>query len=283
MLDYSWLNLVIDWQGAAGMTAGSDAVEQFERHDPRRAMEDAHLRLRALIDSGALPTDRDFSRAELAGFTGVSRGPLRGAIRLLREEGLIEAQPHRRYRIAQFDPWDVDAACGSRVLLEALAMRLSLPLLGRADLESAYHALLDMEADPEPGVSARWHRAHHRFHRSFTSNAPALLQARLVAGAEHGERHVRRLAQNGVPAQARIGQDHRRIHELVAARDHEAAIARTARHLAWAAVRLLNDTVPTFEPTATRAAVAFVAGGGSTEAAGTAPSRSHAHDQALTP
>ncbi|MER6977005.1 GntR family transcriptional regulator [Streptomyces carpinensis] len=273
MLEYSWLNLAIDWQGAAGMTAGSDVLDQFEQPAPRRAAEDAHRILRELVHSGALPEDREFSLAELAEFIGVSRGALRGVLRKLQEEGLIEAEPHRRYRATRLDAWDVDTRYGSRVLLEALGMRLSLPLLDQADLEDAYQALLDMEADPEPGVSARWHRAHHRFHRALTRHAPVLLQTQLTERAKHSERYVRRLAQAGVPSRVRVGQDHRHIYQLVAARDHEAATARTARHLAWTAVRLLNDTMPEFQPVTTQTAVLFVAGQSTPETPTTARGR----------
>ncbi|MGO4145674.1 GntR family transcriptional regulator [Paenarthrobacter sp. YAF11_1] len=241
------------------MVALSEIVDRLDLDDPRRATEGTHARLRELIYSGVLPAGMIISQVELSEVLGVSRTPLREAIRMLQEEGLIDAEPNRRCRIAGFDAADVDSTYGSRLMLEALGMKLTLPFVDREILEQASQALDAMEADSEPGVSPTWHTAHHRFHRSFTSKAPKTLKAQIVAGDERADRYVRQLAQGIVMNWTHGREDHRRILELVNSGSYDEAIVATCQHFARTAVTLLLDVAPEFEPAATRAAVNLVA------------------------
>ena len=54
--------------------------------------------LREMILGGLLQPGVVISQVELAHTLGVSRTPLREAMRMLQEEGLIEAEPNRRAR-----------------------------------------------------------------------------------------------------------------------------------------------------------------------------------------
>jgi len=56
--------------------------------------------LRALVLDGTLPPGSEFSQVELARTLGVSRTPLREALRMLEEEGLVEAEQNRKARIS---------------------------------------------------------------------------------------------------------------------------------------------------------------------------------------
>jgi DNA-binding GntR family transcriptional regulator len=243
------------------MVALSEIVDRLILDDPRRATEGAHASLRELIYSGVLPAGMVISQVELSEVLGVSRTPLREAIRMLQEEGLIEAEANRRCRIAGFDAVDVDSNYGSRIMLEALGMRLTLPLFDDQVLKVASDALDEMESNEDPGVSSGWHDAHHRFHQSFTSLAPAQLRSQITSGAERARRYVRQLAESPGPLSRPSRDDHRRILELVNAGDYDTAIMVTCQHYARTAVTLLADVAPEFEPRATRAAVNMIFAG----------------------
>lgn len=236
-----------------------DIITPLELQDPRRATETVHRSVRELIYSGVLPAGTILSQVELSKALGVSRTPLREAIRMLQEEGLIEAEPNRRCRVAGFDAADVDATYGSRIMLEALGMRLTLPTLGSEGLARALDALLEMEADPEPRVSVTWHDAHYRFHGAFTANAPAALRTEIASGARRANRYVRQLNEETPAGWSLARDDHRTIYEAVESGRHDEAITTTCRHFARTVVTLLANVVPDFEPAATRAAVGLVA------------------------
>ncbi|HWH25373.1 MAG TPA: GntR family transcriptional regulator [Pseudolysinimonas sp.] len=240
------------------MVAIDRIVPRLELEDPRRTTETVHSTLRELIYSGELPAGLIISQVELSEALGVSRTPLREAIRMLQEEGLIDAQANRRCRIAGFDATDVDSTCGSRIMLEALGMSLTLAHHDEEILKAALDALEEMEADEHPGVSSAWHAAHHRFHNSFTSHAPGALRDQLSAGAERAERYVRQLAQGVLMGWSHGREEHRRIYSLITERRVNEAIVATCQHYARTAVTLLADVSPEFEPAATRSAIRLV-------------------------
>src|SRR4051812_15215580 len=65
-----------------------------------------HRQLREAILHGRLEAGAELSQVKLADDFGVSRGPVREALRLLEREGLVEAELNRRVRVASFSPSD---------------------------------------------------------------------------------------------------------------------------------------------------------------------------------
>src|SRR5947208_2077736 len=57
--------------------------------------EQARDRLRAMIIRGELPPGENIGEAELSAAFGISRTPLREALKLLATEGLVELHAHR--------------------------------------------------------------------------------------------------------------------------------------------------------------------------------------------
>ena len=101
----------------------------------------AHAQLRRLIVRGDLAPGRELSQVELARRTGVSTTPLREALRRLEAEGLVESRRHRRPRVRPFDRQDLDSVYAARVLLEPLALRLTVPRLTAGDLSALHERL----------------------------------------------------------------------------------------------------------------------------------------------
>ena len=66
--------------------------------------------LRGLILAGALQPGQSLSQVQVARELGVSRGPLREAIRMLQSDGLVETQVNRRARVT---PISIEAARAS--------------------------------------------------------------------------------------------------------------------------------------------------------------------------
>ena len=89
----------------------------------------AHTRLRRLIVRGAIAPGSELSQVELARRLGVSTTPLREALRRLEAEGLVDSRRNRRPRVRAFDVEELDSIYAARVLLEWLAVRLTVPLM----------------------------------------------------------------------------------------------------------------------------------------------------------
>ena len=89
--------------------------------------EDVYERVRAAILDGELAPGAVMSQVALAEELGISRTPLREALRMLQSEGLVEGEPNRRVRVAPMTARDLEEVCVMRVTLEAEALRLSVP------------------------------------------------------------------------------------------------------------------------------------------------------------
>src|SRR5579872_1925723 len=88
-----------------------------------------HDRLRDAILRGEIAPGEATSQAALTKQFGVTRTPLREALRLLESEGLVLSQPNRRVRIADFSIDDLESLYAMRVALEAVAVSLTVPTL----------------------------------------------------------------------------------------------------------------------------------------------------------
>lgn len=77
--------------------------------------------LRQMIASGELPPGERVAEIPTAEHLGVSRTPVRIALRTLEQEGLLEKQARRGYRVRQVTPDEISGAVEVRGVLEGLA------------------------------------------------------------------------------------------------------------------------------------------------------------------
>jgi DNA-binding GntR family transcriptional regulator len=106
--------------------------------------EVVHDRLRTAILRGEFDPTVPLSQVKLAARLGVSRTPLREALRMLQREGLIDSEPNRRVRVAELSLADLEQLYAARVLIEALAVRMTVPAYTAADLAELKDALAEM-------------------------------------------------------------------------------------------------------------------------------------------
>src|SRR6266699_833658 len=217
-----------------------------------------HGRLRKLILDGSYAPGTLLSQVALAEALGVSRTPLREALRMLQEEGLIEAQHNQRARIPSFDPQVLDAIYASRVLLEALGIRLTVPYLQQHDVDALREALTDLSSASDPESREEPHR---RFHRLLVAYAGEQL-CNTIAGYADRCAFYRRMYMQSDPRNRTVADaEHEAIFQEGVERDSELAAYRLTRHLARTALTLLAQLTPEYEPAAVRTALQVSHGG----------------------
>lgn len=97
-----------------------------ERAIPRRSLHDELVeRLRRQIVEGDLPPGDKISEKDLCETYGVSRTPLREALKVLAREGLVVLTPHRGAHVAMLTVEDLEEAFPVIGALEALAGELA--------------------------------------------------------------------------------------------------------------------------------------------------------------
>jgi DNA-binding GntR family transcriptional regulator len=233
-------------------------VDVPEAADDEEGVGAVHRRLRRLILDGALPAGAAFSQVQLAARLGVSRTPLREALRMLQAEGLIRGERNHRMRVADFDVQELESVYVTRIMLEGLAITLTVPLLSEGDLEAIAEALRVMRA--QAGHDAEgWEAPHRRFHTLLVKEAPPPLFESICSHGERSERY-RRIYQTTPRAWSIGDAEHESILSACRRRDPEAARDRLVRHLARTALSVAAVMTPEHEPTAVRTALQLVAG-----------------------
>ena len=225
------------------------------------ASADVYDRLRRLILQGTLPPGSAITLGPLAVQLGVSRTPLREALRRLHGEGLVDLERYRRPRVAGFDADELDSVCASRIALESLGIAITTPRLTPQDLDLLDHDLQQMhEAEGEATVDL-WERRHRAFHERLISHAPHLVpQFRSLADRSYRYRQVLYMHQSPMQRWLVGRQDHAEIVAACRERDATKAMHILAEHLARTALVMMSQIAPTREPEMTRTALRIAAG-----------------------
>ncbi|MDS1115600.1 GntR family transcriptional regulator [Gordonia westfalica] len=136
---------------------------------PESLVDVAGRRIRDAILSGALAPGQKIVEETLCADLGISRAPVREALRLLAQQGLVEHQPRRGVRVAEWSPRDILQLFELRQVLERYAVEAALPLTDpesqlaplRAAIDAMRRATDDLARDD----------AHRRFHAAVVGLA----------------------------------------------------------------------------------------------------------------
>ncbi len=211
-----------------------------------------------MILGGSFEPGARLSQIQLAQQLRVGRTPLREALRMLQQEGLIVAEHNKRPRLLSFDPETIDTNSAEVILLFSLAAAASVPRLNDDDVAAVRNALKDMRAALEREDLNDWLRADLRFHSGAFVHSGAPLIARLKRVWDENQYYLRFLmTRENIPWE-KIDDEHETILEACAARNGELACKLIARHIAGGHIALLAHAMPDKEPRMIRAAMRLI-------------------------
>ena len=184
------------------MQSAPSRLSQFVR---RSTAESAADQLREAIIFGELPMGTPLSEAAIAEKFGISRTPVREALRLLAQEGLVQLRPFAGANVFRVSRAELRQLFGFREMLETAALEQALqvsgtklaealkPIITRmraalaADdsrqylaLDSEFHEAI-LKAAQNPLLSAAYQLVAHRFAalRTVVATDPAWLKRSL--------------------------------------------------------------------------------------------------------
>ena len=222
-----------------------------------------HERLREAILSGELEPGETLSQVKLARQLGVSRTPLREAIRMLQREGLVEGEPNKRIVVAPFSVEDMEELYALRITVEALGVRLTVPQLSEEELATLDGRLAQMAYFAEREDYERYAVPHAEFHAGLVAGSGTRIVNLLSQLSDHTERYRRLHTTRAPHAWEQGAREHRAILDACIARDVDSAALRLAEHLSHTALDNLGLLEPGYEPVSLhRALDAIRASGG---------------------
>ena len=201
-------------------------IGEYQR--PPTAQQAVLTELRRMIRHGELPPGIQLAQEALANRLGVSRVPVREALRILEGEGQVVHTPHSGYAVARLDFDDLQEIKRLREILEAEAVRRSMKRFGDDDVERMSTALADM-ADAADDVGAL-NAAHRRFHFCVfePSQMPRLL--RVLSQLWDSSEAYQSLRHGDERGREEAFEQHTEIFEAARARDTSRLVKLLNRH-----------------------------------------------------
>ena len=217
-----------------------EPVAAPDRLNIASVVDQVYEAIRERITSGSLPRGARVHQEDLAEELGVSRTPVREALRRLAAEGLVEMRTNRGARVADIDQGGMRGAYDARLVVEPGAARLA-----------ATRRLAEPLARMRAAVAAQ-RRSLRSVERSFEANREFHLALVAASGNDYLLQLVERLwvarigatiYERQVETQERMVLDvreHEQILEAIEAGDGRRAESLTRRHLADAMKRSLD-------------------------------------------
>ena len=228
----------------------------------RRAAIDVYDVLQSYILDGTLKPGTIVSQVAIADALRVSRTPVREAMRMLQEGGLLTGEPNYRSRVVEFDPVDIDALYAKRIVLEALGVAMTVKRLDKDGLARLEAIVKSLESPMAHEDFAEWQRLHRQFHRSIVAEVGATMIADLEQLEKRSERYQSAYKGAHLPGWWQRGEaEHRELFVAMANRDAAQAGELAARHLARTALELLAALAPEYDSSRVRDSLRFAAAG----------------------
>ncbi|GLE53636.1 GntR family transcriptional regulator [Mycobacterium montefiorense] len=209
--------------------------------DPRATSSELHTHLRSLIITGSIPPGTELNQAELARRFKISRIPIREALKMLQQEGLVDVQRNQRAVVRDLEASEVDQLYGVRIALESLGARITAGRLTPEEAKDAKRCLRQMRSAKRDGKMLSWIPLHRHFHSLCTARAGEPLARIILSYSERSERYLRFAQQTHPDAFEVAEQEHIRILDALIAGQPDHAGSLMAQHLASTALRVLAD------------------------------------------
>jgi DNA-binding GntR family transcriptional regulator len=213
-------------------------LDEMQRTTRASAAREA---LRQAILDGRLAPGAPLNQADIARQLGISRAPLREALRELAEEGLVVNIPFRGAFVSTIDRRALDELCSLRNLIERFAVQRVIERASGADLDRLREIIARMEEAADRGDVEAVDREDIAFHTAICelSDHHLLLQVWQIYAGQIRRAMVLRNKVNRDPR--RIVALHRPILEAIIRRDVPAAQAQYAKHGTDLVATLFDD------------------------------------------
>lgn len=170
-------------------------------HEPieRRSLHDEMVeRLRAMINAGELKAGQKIPEKELCDRFGVSRTPLREALKVLSVEGYIKLTQNRGASVARLTLQDLENVFPVMASLEALSGELACARISDAEIDAIGQLHADMVVQHRRANLPEYFRLNQAIHEAIldASRNPALISThRSLAGRITRARYMANMSQ----------------------------------------------------------------------------------------
>ena len=187
-------------------------------------------RLEAEILGGKYQRGEYITELRLCAELGVSRTPVREALRRLSQEHLIEETP-KGTMVMGITRKDFEDMCAIRIRIEGLAVRGFIEQMDEADLQALRDAIDFQEFYLTKSDADRLRIMDGRFHETIYNRCGSTILRDTLAPLHKKVQKFRRQSMQERERAVKSVEEHRAIYEAIAQRDSERAEALMAEHV----------------------------------------------------
>lgn len=197
---------------------------------PPTTQEAVLAELRKLIASGEMRPGAQVVQDALAEELGVSRVPLREALKTLEAEGLVTYRPHHGYFVTEVSLDDLLEVYRIRELLETEAVTIGLPLMTDEDVERLAEAEQDVRRASDANDVFAMAQTNRRFHFAVIEGCGRPRLVRIIEVLWDSTEVYRSVYFTDPVNRGRILDEHRALVAAVQARDLPAVLRILDEH-----------------------------------------------------
>ena len=184
--------------------------------------------LRDDILNGVLPPGLQIRQEALAEQFGVSRVPVREALRQLETEGLVTTELHRGAFVSSRSLEEVEEMLDVRIALETRALKLALPHLTREIIARARTILDTYDRSDEP---QQWRDLNLSFHLTLYTPCGCPRLVKMIEDVVLMNSHFMRTYISATVGRTDAQAEHRDLLDACAARDTRRALRLLETHI----------------------------------------------------
>lgn len=203
----------------------NDAKEMGDKYSLRGKVYD---RIRENILNGVYKEHEELKEATLGEQMGVSRTPVREALRQLELEGLVEIIPNKGARVTGITKKDVEDIYQIRYLLEGLSARWATEHVTEEQLEKMEEILYLTEFHAQKGHYAQVYELDSQFHELMYEASGSKLLNNILSDFHMYVTRIRKISLSNSSRSKNSTEEHRAI--LDAIKEHDADRAEKCAH-----------------------------------------------------
>ena len=220
------------WTESASTPEGDGGPQPSIVPLSRRTLHDELVdRLRTLIVEGELRPSTRIHEGDLGKALGVSRTPLREALKVLASEGLIELVPGRGAIVKKLTPKDVAEMLDVLSALETLAARLACRHASDAEIARLRSVHDEMIACYDAGNRLEYYWRNQAIHTGIAEASGNALLAAMHATIQARLKRIRFIGNDEPSKWAAAVGEHEEMIAALEARDEARLAAVVSRHL----------------------------------------------------
>jgi DNA-binding GntR family transcriptional regulator len=175
----------------------------------------------------------------LAEELGVSRIPIREALRQLETEGLVTFNPHRGAIVSSLSLGEIEEVFDLRATIEPDLLRRAMPRLTIHQLDQADDVLDRYAVALRTGDVSKWGELNWQFHASLYAPADRPITMSIVQRLHQQSDRYLRMQLALTHGETRANEEHRAIADAARARDTKRACQLVRDHIAGAGRSLI--------------------------------------------